>query len=105
MNTPKTAKTYQPRRTRKTRSMLFFFVSFVTFVVQTSVPAQSEIGEPDLLAASGGRTLRIGSAVDGHVTVLPLEVYVSRVLAGEGEPRAGGARQQAAGEPIRPPTP
>ena len=78
-----------------------FFVSFVTLVVQTSTPAQSEIGEADLIAASAGRTLRIGSTVDGHVTVLPLEVYVSRVLAGEGEPRAAEAAHQALAIAIR----
>ena len=76
-------------------------MSFVPFVVQTSMPAQSEIGEADLIAASAGRTLRIGSVADGHVTVLPLEVYVSRVLAGEGEPSAGDAAKQALAIAIR----
>src|SRR5258705_8167497 len=42
------------------RLLVFFFATFVIFVVQTSVPAQTEIGEPDLAAASAGRTLRIG---------------------------------------------
>ena len=79
----------------------FLVFLFVAFVVQTSAPAQTEIGEPDLVAASAGRTVRIGSTVDGRVTVIPLEVYVSRVLAGEGEPRAAEAAQQALAIAIR----
>jgi len=94
-------KTDQARRTRSSRSIVSFFVFFVTFVVQTSVPAQTEIGEPDLAAASAGRAIRIGSTVDGRITVIPLEVYVSRVLAGEGEPRAAEGAQQALAIAIR----
>src|SRR5258706_1346411 len=97
----KNTKRDQPRRTRRSRSIVLFFVFVVAFVVQTSTPAQTEIGEPDLVAASAGRTLRIGSTVDGRVTVIPLEVYVSRVLAGEGEPRAADAAQQALAIAIR----
>jgi stage II sporulation protein D len=94
-------KTDQPRRTRRSRNIAFLFVFFVTFVVQTSTPAQTEIGEPDLVTASAGKTLRVGSTVDGRATVIPLEVYVSRVLAGEGDPRAAEAAQQALAIAIR----
>jgi peptidoglycan hydrolase-like amidase len=84
-----------------TRFLVLFFMFVVTFVVQTPAPAQSEVGEPDLIAVSAGRTIRIGSTVDGRVTVIPLEVYVSRVLAGEGEPRAAEGAQQALAIAIR----
>ncbi len=50
-----------------------FVVVFLRGLV-AQVPAQTEISEPDLVAVSGGRTLRIGSTVDGHVTLIPLEV-------------------------------
>ena len=66
------------------------------------VLAQGDPTDSDLEAASGGRVIRIGAlASDGHVTVLPLEVYVARVLAGEGEPRAASAAQQALAIAIR----
>jgi stage II sporulation protein D len=90
----------------RTRSNVCYFVFFVTFVVVflrglDTTLAQTEISEADLIAVSNGRTLRIGSTTDGHVTIIPLEVYVSRVLAGEGDPRAGDAAQQALAIAIR----
>ncbi len=85
--------------TKKTFISCFVFIA--SFVVQTVLPAQSDIAEADLEAASAGKWLRIGSTTDGHVTVIPIEVYVSRVLAGEGEPRAGEAAQQALAVAIR----
>jgi len=78
-------------------------VFFVTFVVvflrelDVELPAQSEVTEAHLTAASAGRTIRLGSVADGHVTTIPLEVYVARVLAGEADPKAGDAAQQARG--------
>jgi stage II sporulation protein D len=89
------------------RRALFCFVFFVIFVVaflrglDVTLPAQADITEADLAAASGGRILRLGSTVDGHVTLIPLEAYVSRVLAGEGDPRAADAAQQALAIAIR----
>jgi SpoIID/LytB domain protein len=83
------------------------FVFFAAFVVvflrglDAALPAQTDITEADLTAASSGRILRIGSTLDGHVTLIPLEAYVSRVLAGEGDPRAGEAAQQALAIAIR----
>jgi len=82
-------------------------VFFVTFVVgflcelDIGLPAQSEIAEADLMAASAARTIRLGSVADGHTTTLPLEVYVARVLAGEADPRSGDAAQQALAIAIR----
>lgn len=86
-----------------TRGILFLVVSvaivFVPFVAY--VPAQADVSEADLIAASGGRVMRIGTVADGHVTLIPLEAYVSRVLAGEGDPRAADAAQQALAIAIR----
>ena len=79
--------------------VIFVAIVFVPFVAY--VPAQADVTEADLIAASAGRTLRIGSVADGHVTVIPLEVYVSRVLAGEGDPKAADAAQQALAIAIR----
>jgi stage II sporulation protein D len=81
-----------------------FFVTFVASILcgrGTILPAQTDVTETDLIAASAGRTLRIGAVADGHVTVIPLEVYVSRVLAGEGDPKAADAAQQALAIAIR----
>jgi SpoIID/LytB domain protein len=85
---------------------LFYFVFFATFVVVflrglDRTFAQTDVSEADLIAASGGRVVRIGSVADGHVTLIPLEVYVSRVLAGEGDPKAADAAQQALAIAIR----
>jgi stage II sporulation protein D len=52
--------------------------------------------DANLEAASLGRTVRIGAVTTGGaVTVLPLEVYVARVLAGEAEASASDGAQQA----------
>jgi SpoIID/LytB domain protein len=85
-----------------------YFVFFVLFVVIISPPwsaptrAQGDVTDAALETASGGRVIRVGAlATDGRVTTLPLEVYVARVLAGEGEPRAAEAAQQALAIAIR----
>ena len=90
----------------RTRRYSFCFVSIATFVVillrgLDATLAQGDVTESDLAAASNGRTLRIGSTADGRVSLVPLEVYVSRVLAGEGDPKAAGAAQQALAIAIR----
>ncbi|MGH9349408.1 MAG: hypothetical protein ACRD26_19330, partial [Vicinamibacterales bacterium] len=63
----------------------------------TAAPAQDDPTDARLETASGARSVRVrlGGAAGGRVVELPLEVYVARVLAGEGEPRAGTAAQQA----------
>ena len=92
----------QARLQDQTVKTTIFFIVFVAAVVaQISTPAQTDITEADLIAASNGHTLRIGSTADGHITVVPLEVYVARVLAGEGDPRAADAAQQALAVAIR----
>jgi stage II sporulation protein D len=90
----------------RTRRTLFDVVFFATFVVVSlrglhTTFAQADITEADLIAASSGRVIRIGSVADGHVTVLPLEVYVARVIAGEGDSKAADAAQQALAVAIR----
>src|SRR5205814_10044359 len=52
--------------------VIFVAIVFVPFVAY--VPAQADVTEADLIAASAGRTLRIGSVADGHVPVIPLAV-------------------------------
>ena len=51
--------------------------------------------------ASGSRTVAVGGSSGGRVTTLPLEVYVARVLAGEGEPDAPEPTRQALAIAIR----
>src|SRR6266542_506256 len=100
----KAAKTNPPQRTQRTQRTSCFFVVFVAIVFVpfvASVPAQADVSEADLITASNGRTLLIGSTTDGHVTIIPLEVNVSRVLAGESDPRAGDAAQKALAIAIR----
>jgi stage II sporulation protein D len=56
------------------------------------------------LAVSSTTTVRIGvtsAQRAARVTTLPLEEYVARVLAGEGEPRAADAAQQALAIAVR----
>jgi len=77
------------------------FVVAVLHGLDVELPAQSDISEADLSAASAGRTIRLGAVADGHVTTVPLEMYVARVLAGEADPRAGDAAQQALAIAIR----
>jgi stage II sporulation protein D len=104
---PRLQDTAVRRSKGETRRIFLYFVFFVTFVVgflrelDIELPAQSEFTEADLTAASAGRTIRLGAVADGHVTSVPLEVYVARVLAGEADPRAGDAAQQALAIAIR----
>jgi stage II sporulation protein D len=53
------------------------------------------------LAALSSRTVALGGASTGLVEHVPLEVYVARVLSGEGEPNAPDATQQALAVAIR----
>jgi len=73
-------------------------VAGATLVSPPAGAARQDIPATDanLEAASLGRTVRIGAAAtDGAVSVLPLEVYVARVLAGEAEASASDGAQQA----------
>ena len=62
--------------------------------------ASTDVTDAELAAAST-RNVAIGSASNGSVESLPLEVYVARVLVGEAEPNAPEATQQALAIAIR----
>jgi stage II sporulation protein D len=71
------------------------------FVVPAQ-PAQQDVTDAQLEAASRGRTVRLGPASGaGRVVDVPLEVYVARVLAGEAEPKAPDGEFQALAIAIR----
>ena len=80
-----------------------FVVTVVVFALWSSrSDAQAEITDVRLEAASAGRVVRLGPASGrGRIEALPIEVYVARVLAGESEPRAPEAAQQALAIAIR----
>jgi stage II sporulation protein D len=93
-------------RLRRARKVLFSFVIFVAFILRVFVaasPFQAEPAEGDLEAASAGRTIQVALGLNsGHrIAAMPIEVYVARVLAGEGESRAEDAAQQALAIAIR----
>ena len=65
---------------------------------------QVDVSDTDLVAASRGRVVRVGPGGGGSprpATTVPLELYVARVLAGEGEPNAPEAARQALAVAIR----
>jgi stage II sporulation protein D len=68
-----------------------------------ALSAWQDVDEAALEAASSGRTMRIRLGANGYARVvdLPTEIYVARVLAGEGEPKAADAAQQALAISIR----
>ena len=59
------------------------------------------ISDSELERASGARTVALRGLAGGPIARLPLEVYVARVLAGEGEPGAPDATQEALAIAIR----
>jgi SpoIID/LytB domain protein len=77
-------------------------VAHAVDALDRSAPPQ-EVVDAELEAASAGRTLRVRLGVNGlaRIVHLPLELYVSRVLAAEAEPKAGAAAQQALAVAIR----
>jgi stage II sporulation protein D len=66
-----------------------------------TVLAQGDVTDADLSAASGGRTIALRTLGNGEIQAMPLEVYVARVLAGEGEPNAADGATQALAIAIR----
>jgi SpoIID/LytB domain protein len=69
------------------------------FVATTA--AQAEVSDAELEQASDGRAISLGPAGGGRPVAVPLEVYVARVIAGEGEPNAPEATQQALAIAVR----
>jgi stage II sporulation protein D len=65
--------------------------------------AQTDVTDAQLAAESAGRVVRVGppGGAAGRITAIPLEIYVARVLAGEGEPNAADAARQALAVAIR----
>jgi stage II sporulation protein D len=70
-------------------------------VTTFTVLAQSDVTDAELTAASGGRTIALRTLATGETQAVPLEVYVARVLAGEGEPNAPEGAAQALAIAIR----
>ncbi|MSO62908.1 MAG: hypothetical protein EXQ50_12605 [Acidobacteria bacterium] len=69
-----------------------------------AAPVSSPPTDAALRTASGPTTVRVGVALaNGKVRIdtLPLEDYVSRVISGEGQPRAGAAAHEALAIVIR----
>jgi stage II sporulation protein D len=60
-----------------------------------TAPSADAVTDAALEAAGSGRTVRVGSPGTGAVSVLPLEVYVARVLAGEAAPNTPDGALQA----------
>jgi len=58
-------------------------------------PPVEPVTDAALEAAGNGRTVRVGSPGTGGVSVLPIEVYVARVLAGEAAPNTPDGALQA----------
>jgi stage II sporulation protein D len=84
-----------------------FLTASVTFLIVLDnahslfASAQGDVSDAQLVRASNERALRIGNPQSGRSGELPLEVYVARVLAAEGEPRAADAAQEALAIAIR----
>jgi stage II sporulation protein D len=72
-------------------------------LVSRPADAQADVSDAHLAAASRGRVIRLGPGPGGRepVTTVPLEMYVARVLAGEGEPNAPDAAREALAVAIR----
>lgn len=81
---------------------LGWFVAGPTRPAAVVLAAQAEVSEADLAQASAGRVVRVAPrTAPAQAQAVPLEAYVARVLAGEGEPGAAEASQQALAVAIR----
>ena len=86
---------------------LLHFVCLVVFICVAADggagAAQLPVTDAALETASAARTVRVRvtSGASPRIVDLPLEQYVARVLAGEGEPNAPDAAQQALAIAIR----
>jgi stage II sporulation protein D len=82
--------------------VLSVFVVLAIVVAESGHGGQTqvEITDADLVTVST-RMVVLGAAAGGRIDDVPLELYVARVLAGEGEPNAPDATQQALAVAIR----
>lgn len=85
---------------RATLRPLVFLAAAVP-VFPSVAASQTTITDQQLLTASAGRTVRVGATTGTRSTTVPLEIYVARVLAGEGEPNAADAAREALAIAIR----
>jgi len=94
---------------RRARAVVVACVVAGGALARGDVAAQADLTDAQLETVSAGRLVRVGpagltgagGAAGGRVATLPLEVYVARVLAGEGEPRAADPALQALAIAIR----
>ena len=103
------SQTNLPRRPRS--RTVVWLVTAVTLVIVVAAkgsdlvgmaPPQRDVTDADLESASGARVITVGALGErGRVATLPLELYVARVLAGEGEPRAAAAAYEALAVAVR----
>jgi len=63
--------------------------------------AQNDVSDAELASSSAGRTIALRTLGNGETSAIPLEHYVARVLAGEGEPNAPEGATQALAIAIR----
>src|SRR6188508_1246902 len=80
--------------------MLWVAIACATIDPGASGQAQTDVSDADLAAVSA-RTVALGAVGGGKIADVPLELYVARVLTGEGEPNAPEATQQALAVAIR----
>ena len=82
--------------------LAIFLLLVVPGGVGSKAQAPRDVTDANLTAASGSRTVRLGSASGAsRPSTVPLEVYVARVLAGEAEPRAAEGAQRALAIAVR----
>lgn len=83
------------------RSLIARLASLAAGAVAVPAFAQDEVSEDELARLSLGRSVRVGTPSTGTSSIVPLEVYVSRVLAAESDPRALDAAREALAIAIR----
>jgi SpoIID/LytB domain protein len=91
------------RRVAKRAGGTFGTVLGVTLVVISGFAAlaQDDVSDAELASASVGRTIALRTLATGEISTIPIEQYVARVLAGEGEPNAPEGATQALAIAIR----
>jgi SpoIID/LytB domain protein len=86
---------------RRTRHGQAAAVLALALALPSVATAQGAVTEDVLALASGDWSVQVGSPETGRTVTLPIEVYVARVLAGEGDPNAPEAAHEALAVAIR----